>query len=85
MNCNIRNRREIYNAEKKKAKKLFCGKKKEYFTNKLRIIESERLLRNSRKFYKEIKTTKSEYSPQYKFIRAPNGELIADQEGITNR
>lgn len=62
LNCNTRNRREIYNAERKKAKKLFCSKKRQYFTNKLMTVESERLLRNPRKFYKEIKTTKSEYS-----------------------
>lgn len=78
LNFNTRNHGKIYNAERKKAKKLFYNKKREYFTNKLRTIESERLLRNPRKFYKEIKTTKSEYSPQCKFIRAPNGELITD-------
>lgn len=85
LNCNTRNRREMYNAERKKAKKLFRSKKRENFIHKLKIIESERLLQNPRKFYKEIKSAKSEYSPQCKFIRATNGELITDQEGITNR
>jgi hypothetical protein len=82
---NTKHNRTIYEEKRKVATKLCRNKKKEMMKEHIKALEQNNVNRNSRKFYKTVRTLTGEFQPRITNYKNKDGNMLLGKQEILNR